>query len=118
MKNFSLKFIASVLLTGLIVSGIVYAKTIDTLSNQSIASNDIMSASWFQQVNDKLLNSSTTTLKQNSCQWVSAPNAYVTLYGGVKEAMCPVGQYMAGTRFFEISDKVDDEHVDAYCCTP
>lgn len=119
MKNFSFKFIVSVLMTGLVVSGIVYASTINSLSNQTIANNDIMSASWFQQVNDRLVNGTAPVLQQNSCQWISAPNAGATVYGGSgKEAICPVGKYMAGTRFWAWPTNVDDEHVDAYCCTP
>jgi hypothetical protein len=47
--------------------------------------------------------------------WISAPNAFTTLYGGYKVATCPSNQVMTGVRMYGIYLEVDDEHVDALC---
>lgn len=47
--------------------------------------------------------------------WVQPANAYNTICGGFKVATCPDGEVMVGTRWYEWSNHVDDEHIDAYC---
>ncbi len=37
------------------------------------------------------------------------------VYFNLKEAVCPTGEVMIGTRFYEFTDEIDDEHQDAYC---
>ena len=47
--------------------------------------------------------------------WVEAPNAFAVLDGGYKEAICPAGEAMIGTNMYGISNRLDEEHIDAYC---
>jgi hypothetical protein len=47
--------------------------------------------------------------------WAEPSNAWNTLYGGYKEATCPIGFVMVGLRWYEMTSQVDEEHVDALC---
>tara|TARA_Y100000310_G_scaffold337708_1_gene425464 strand:- start:68 stop:784 length:717 start_codon:yes stop_codon:yes gene_type:complete len=58
-----------------------------------------------------------TTLGQNSCAWHCLGDCGAN-NGGVDSYTCPVGQYVAGTRWLKQPDKIDDEYIEIYCCTP
>ncbi len=47
--------------------------------------------------------------------WLSAPNAWNTLYGGYKTVTCSANQMMTGVRWYENTFRMDDEHTDAFC---
>jgi hypothetical protein len=90
------------------------------------ASNEVMTgiSMWGKQQNldDEHINAYCTKvtglLSGGTYSWVSAPNAYDTLWGGYKTALCDAGSIMVGARWYEWRDEVDDEHTDVYCYKP
>ena len=50
--------------------------------------------------------------------WVEASNATTNLWGDYKFAVCPAGEIMIGTRMVGWGDRIDDEHIDAFCAAP
>lgn len=96
MKKFSMKVTISTLVTTLIVSGIIYAANISTVTTQSIVQGDIMEPGWFQMVNDKILSMPAAqkgsvlyakSLNFNSSQsWNDTMNAYISGNSGTSWA--------------------------------
>lgn len=78
MKFSSLKIILSVLSSSLIVSGIVYAATINSVTQQTINAGDTISQGWFQAVNDS----------------IGTPN--IQVYSCPKQPTCSDGQVISG----------------------
>lgn len=78
MKFPSIKIVFSVLCSSLIVSGIVYAATISSVTQQTINAGDTIGQGWFQAVNDS----------------IGTPNMQV--YSCPRQRTCNDGQVISG----------------------
>ena len=75
-----------------------------------------------QNLDDEHINAYCTKvtglLSGGTYSWVSPSNAFSTLHGGYKVAVCASGSIMVGAKWYEWAEEVDDEHTDAYCYKP